>query len=239
MPRGSGSSAHHPSLRAPSRSGSSAHHPSDRRVPSNHGAEDLSPGCTDGPPAWPQQGGTVSGWGLATHPPQAGTAALTCPRWRPGCTCRSERTSRRTRGGCRHLHGAQTWLPGGPDCRGAPPPPPSEATATRAHAATTHHSCSVRAAPPCDPRAGELQEQRPCGHSASGGRAFSRPRAASTQGTEKASGWPSHTGLAQPSCPEDTAGPLNRGGHSPEGFAGTAQVLPGNHLAMPCPHPRS
>lgn len=134
-----------------------------------------------------------------------------------------------------HRRGCRGALTAG----GAPPPPPSEATATRAHAATTHHSCSVRAAPPRDPRAGELQEQRSCGHSASGGRAFSRPRAASTQGTEKASGWPSRTGLAQPSCPEDTAGPLNRGGHSPEGFAGSAQVLPGNHLVMPCPHPRS
>lgn len=33
--------------------------------------------------------------------------ALTCPRSRPGCTCRLERTSQRTQAGCRHLCGKQ------------------------------------------------------------------------------------------------------------------------------------
>ena len=88
------------------------------------------------------------------------------------------------------------WLPGGlphhrpvrspPRVRTLPPP------TTRA---------SMRAAPPRDPRTGALQEQRPWGQTASGGRAFRRPPATSPQGTEKASGWPSRTGLAHTQLP--------------------------------------
>lgn len=187
----------------------------------------------DRPPVWSRQGGAVHGWGLAAHPPQAGMMGLLVQGggqdvfavWRE-----LHEGHRRVvvicvehRRGCR---GAPHHRPAGSPPHVPTLPPPT----TRA---------SVRAAPPRDPRTGELREPRPCGQSASGGWAFSAPGPRPLRAQRRPQGAISQGGSPTPSCPEDAAAPLNRGGRSPEGYSGSVQVLPGNHLAMSRPRPRA
>lgn len=67
----------------------------------------------------------------------------------------------------------------------------------------------------------------------------SAPRGRVPSGHREGRGGPSRgwRGSPTPSYPEDAAAPLNRGSRSPEGYSGSVQVLPGNHLAISPPHP--
>lgn len=98
---------------------------------------------------------------------------------------------------------------------------------------------SARAAPPRDPRTGELREPRPCGQLASGGWVFSTLGPCPLRAQRRPQGAISQGGSPTPSYPEDAAAPLNRGGRSPKGYSGSVQVLPGNHLVISHPRPRS
>ena len=181
-----------------------AHHPSGRRVPG-------APAAQTGPRRGPgREGRSQAGAWPHTHAGQArqrllvqgggqdvlairrelhkghGGVVVICVEHR--CGCRGALAA----GGLPHHRPVRSP----PRVRTLPPP------TTRA---------SMRAAPPRDPRTGALQEQRPWGQTASGGRAFRRPPATSPQGTEKASGWPSRTGLAHTQLPcghshQDSAG---------------------------------
>lgn len=176
-------------------------------VPTTLGQEGPSAQLQRRAPAWPRQGRDGLGLGPGpAHPRRAGTAVTYLSRWRPGCTCPWKAT--RTRG-----LSSSAWstdvAAGKALAAGGSPPPPSEVTTTCAPTLpppTTR--ASMRAAHPRDPGQA-LQEQRPWGQAASGGRAFKRPGPLPLRAQRRPRGGRPR-GLPTPSCPADMAARIQR-----------------------------